>query len=92
MSTLHAEWMPEKVRPFGFIDPFGYEDSGASTNLCYDDLEVDLWDEFEPEPDVYLEAYDLRTFCEEGDTYIFTSWRQSRIDSGASYGSDRTSR
>lgn len=65
-----------------FIDPFGYEDSGASTNLCYDDLEVDLWDEFEPEPDVYLEAYDLRTFCEEGDTYIFTSWRQSRIDSG----------
>jgi hypothetical protein len=60
-----------------FIDPFGEGESGDDSNyddfsiLCYDDYEIGIND---------MRAYDLQTFSEDGDTYVFTSWKASRDD------------
>lgn len=64
-----------------FLDPFGYDDSNDPNELSFDDFSVDRYDEFEVEvgqESTDLWAYDIGTFCEDRDTYVFSSWREGR--------------
>ena len=60
-----------------FLDPFGRGQGGDDSN--FDDFSIDIYDGFEI--GIYeLQAFDLQTFSEDGDTWVFTSWRQSRAN------------
>lgn len=61
-----------------FIDPFGYDLDEGTTDLDFDDFSVDVAEySVESTP---MHAYDLRTYAEDGDTYVFTTWREGRQD------------
>ena len=60
-----------------FIDPFGEGESGDDSN--YDDFSILGYDDYEIGINE-MRAYDLQTFSEDGDTYVFTAWKASRDD------------
>ena len=62
-----------------FLDPFGVGSYGDGSN--YDDFEIDIYDDYRVDSS-YLQAFDLQAFTVDGDTYVFTSWRQSRTGQG----------
>ena len=58
-----------------FLDPFG-EGVGCDDSN-FDDFSIDIYDDYEI--GIYeMQAFDLQTFSEGGDTYVFTSWRKNR--------------
>ena len=59
-----------------FLDPFGVDEDGESN---FDDFSIDIYDDYVIDLNEML-AYDLQTFSEGDDTYVFTSWRKSRKD------------
>jgi|GEM_PF-1474324 hypothetical protein len=59
-----------------FLDPFG-RDSDSESN--FDDFVVDHYNSYSVGQTV-MQAHDLQTLSEDGDTYVFTSWRVSRED------------
>ena len=60
-----------------FLDPFG-EGVGCDDSN-FDDFSIDIYDDYEIGPNE-MQAFDLQTFSESGDTYVFTSWRVNRVD------------
>lgn len=65
-----------------FLDPFGRADDTESN---YDDFSVDDFIYVNGDEEV-MTAYDLQTLSEDGDTYVITSWRQNRSDTGGDLG------
>ncbi len=59
-----------------FLDPFGEDTTGDSN---YDDFSIDIYDSYVVGLDE-MQAFDLQTFTEGDDTYVFTSWRKNRKD------------
>jgi hypothetical protein len=59
-----------------FLDPFGEDTTGESN---FDDFSIDIYDNYLV--GVFkMQAFDLQTFSEGGDTYVFTSWRKNRAE------------
>jgi hypothetical protein len=60
-----------------FLDPFGYGADGDDLN--YDDFSIDIYNDYAI--GLYqMQAYDLQTHAEDGDTYVFTSWTEIDAD------------
>jgi len=62
-----------------FLDPFGLGDEGDDSN--FDDFLVDHYNSFFVGQTV-MQAHDLQTLSEDGDTYVFTSWRENHVNQG----------
>jgi len=58
-----------------FLDPFGL--ATATNESSFDDFSIDIYDSYEVGV-IPMQAYDLQTFSEGGDTYVFTSWREAQ--------------
>lgn len=66
-----------------FLDPFGEGVAGDDSN--FDDFSIDNYNDYVIVTDT-MQAFDLQTFTEEGDTYVFTSWRENRANAEGSIG------
>ena len=60
-----------------FLDPFGVDDNAGDSN--FDDFSIDIYDDYVV-GEIEMQAFDLQTFSEEGDTWVFTSWRENRAE------------
>ncbi len=56
-----------------FLNPFGVNMDGESN---FDDFSIDIYDSYIVDEEE-MQAFDLQTFSEDGDTYVFTSWKMS---------------
>ncbi len=65
-----------------FLDPFGEDTTGDSN---FDDFSIDIYDNYQVGLDA-MQAFDLQTFTEGDDTYVFTSWRKNRTNTNGPIG------
>jgi len=66
-----------------FLDPFGEDDEAGDSN--FDDFSIDIYDDYIVDENV-MQAFDLQTFSEGGNTWVFTSWRKNRANQLAPIG------